>query len=207
MSKTKAVPTHPASLAMVPGEEHHDISTAKSESRVFSDSSAWKLDPRTIFSFLNGCEIDLFASRLSTQLPWYISCHPDPEALHTDALTMDWPLFKGYAFPPFNLIPAVLNKATQDKADILLVAPIWPAQPWWPLLLSLLVEHPDLLKDPGDPQRLHPIFPRLHLAVFHTTVPDNGNSRQRYRDSPFGIPTIYKENKSICLETLEWLVC
>ena len=79
-----------------------------------------------------------------------------------------------YAFPPFNLISAVLNKVIQDKADIILVAPLWQAQPWWPLLLSLLVEQPflipntrHLLKDPADPQRIHPMFPRLHLAVFN----------------------------------------
>ena len=149
---------------------------ADSESRVFNDSSEWKIDPQTISPFLKGCKIDLFASRLSTQLPQYVSWRPDPEALHADALTMDWAPFKGYAFPPFNLIPAVLNKLSQDKADIILVAPIWPAQPWWPLLLSLLVEQPvllpsyrHLLRDPADPQRIHPMFPRLHLAVFHVS--------------------------------------
>ena len=149
---------------------------ADSESRVFNDSSEWKLDPQTIFPFLKGCKIDLVASRLSTQPPRYVSWRSVPEALHTDALTMHWAPCKGYAFPPFNLIPAVLNKATQDKADIVLVAPIWPAQPWWPLQLSLLVEHPvllpssrQLLKDPADPQRIHPMFPRLHLAVFQVS--------------------------------------
>ena len=105
---------------------------ADSESRVFNDSSEWKIDSQTISLFLKGCEIDLFASRLSAQLPKYVSWRLDPEALQADALTMDWAPFKGYAFPPFNLIPAVLNKVTQDKADIILVAPIWPAQPWWP---------------------------------------------------------------------------
>ena len=71
---------------------------------------------------------------------------------------MNWAPFKGYAFPPFNLISAVLNKVTQDRTDIL-VAPNWQAQPWWPLLLSLLVEQPvlipsmrHLLKDPAVPQ-------------------------------------------------------
>ena len=149
---------------------------ADSESRVFKDSSEWKIDPQTISPFLKGCEIDLFASRLSAQLPQYVSWRLDPEAVHADALTMDWAPFKGYAFPPFNLIPAVLHKVSQDKADIILVAPIWPAQPWWPLLLSLLTEHPvllpssrHLLRDPADPQRIHPMFPRQHLAVFHVS--------------------------------------
>ena len=136
------------------------------ESRVFNDSSEWKIAPQTILPFLKGCEIDLFASRLSAQLPQYVSWRPDPEAVHANALTMDWAPFKGYAFPPFNLIPAVLNKVSQDKADIILVAPIWPAQSWWPLLLNLLIEHPvllpssrHLLRDPADSQRTHPMFP------------------------------------------------
>ena len=49
---------------------------ADSESRVFNDSSEWKIDPPTIFPFLNGCEIDLFVSRLSVQLPQHVSWRP-----------------------------------------------------------------------------------------------------------------------------------
>ena len=107
---------------------------------------------------------NLFASCLSAQLPKYVSWRLDPEALHADAPTMNWEPFKGYAFPPFNLILAVLNKVAQDKGDIILVAPLWQAKPWWPLLLSLLVEQPvltpttrHLSQDPSDPQRTHPI--------------------------------------------------
>ena len=99
---------------------------------MFNDSSEWKIDPQMISPFLKWCEIDLFGSRLSAQLPQYVSCRPDPEAVHADALTMDWAPFSGCVFPPFNLILAVLNKVSQDKVAIMLVAPIWPAQPWWP---------------------------------------------------------------------------
>ena len=61
---------------------HGKLNTiADSKSRVFNDFSEWKLDPQTIFPFLKGCKIDLFASRLSTQLPRYASWRPDPEAL------------------------------------------------------------------------------------------------------------------------------
>ena len=63
---------------------------ADSESRVFNDTSEWKTDPQTISPFLKGCEIDLFASRLSAQLPKYVSWRPNPEALHADALTINW---------------------------------------------------------------------------------------------------------------------
>lgn len=147
---------------------------ADRESREFHNTSEWKIDPQIISPFLKGCEIDLFASRLTAQLPRYASWRPDPEASHMDALTMDWAPLKGYAFLPFNLIPAVLSKVAQDKADIILVAPLWQAQPWWPVLLSLVVEQPvlipstkHLLRDPAVPQRIHPMYQRIHLAVFH----------------------------------------
>ena len=39
------------------------------ESRVFNNSSEWKIAPQIVSPFLKGCEIDLFASRLSAQLP------------------------------------------------------------------------------------------------------------------------------------------
>ena len=78
----------------------------------------------------------------------------------------------GYAPHPFNLIPAVLNKVIEDNADLILLAPIWQAQPWWPILLSLLVSNPVLLphsphlmRDLSDPSKVHPMFPRLHLTV------------------------------------------
>ena len=78
----------------------------------------------------------------------------------------------GYAFPHFILIPVVLNKVIQDNADLILVAPIWQEQPWWPILLSLLVSSPVLLphsphliRAPSDPSRVHPMFPRRHLTV------------------------------------------
>ena len=72
--------------------------------------------------------------------------------------------------PPFNLFPVVLNKVTRDKA------PLWRAQPSWVATppessgraTSPHPEHPrHLLKDSADPQRIHPMFPRLHLAVLH----------------------------------------
>ena len=135
---------------------------------MLNDSSEWKIDPQTISPFLMGCKIDLFASRLSAQLPQYVSWHPDPEAVHADALTMDWAPLKGYAFPPFNLIPAVLNKVSQDKADIILVAPIWPAQPWWSLVLSLLIGHPVLLPSsihlPSRPSKNSSNVPQTTLS-------------------------------------------
>ena len=132
--------------------------------------------------FPRRCSVDLFASRLTALLPTYASWKPDPGATYTDAMTLDWSLLKGYAFPPFSLIAPVLKRVSQDKADLVLVAPVWQAQPWWPALLNVLIQNPvmipnskHLLRNPASPLRVHPMYPRLHLAVFHLS----GNSTKQ----------------------------
>lgn len=62
---------------------------------------------------------------------------------------------------------------------MILVEPRWQVQLWRPLLLSLAIDHPvllpsnrQLLTDPANPQRLHPMFPRLHVLVFRTVSRD-----------------------------------
>ena len=49
-------------------------------------------------------EVDLFASRLTKQLPKFASWKPDPMAAYTDAFSLDCGQILGYAFPPFALI-------------------------------------------------------------------------------------------------------
>ena len=87
-----------------------------------------------------------------------------------------------YAFmpsplPPFNLISKTLTKVTIDQTELTPVAPVWQAQPWWPVLLRLLISQPvllpnssTLLTDPTDLNRVHPMYPRLHLAAFHIST-------------------------------------
>ena len=81
--------------------------TADEESRVMRDRSDWMLCPK-VFNKINlrtgPLQVDLFASRLTHQLREYVSWRPDPEAVATDAFTLDWTRFKGYANPPWNLI-------------------------------------------------------------------------------------------------------
>ena len=88
------------------------------ESRVFLDQTDWKLDHQVIQPFLSQCRSDLFATRLTRQLKQYISWRPDPGACNTDALSVNWQGLKGYAFPPFNLIPAVLKKVPSGQNDL-----------------------------------------------------------------------------------------
>ena len=76
-------------------------------------------------------EIDLFASRLNAQLPYYSSWKPDPGASFKDAFTIPWTDNYFYAFPPFSIILLCLQKIEQEEAEGILVVPNWPTQPWY----------------------------------------------------------------------------
>ena len=135
------------------------------------DSSEWKLDPsifQQIMQILGPCQVDLFASRISAQLP---SWKPDPGAIATDALRQPWANMRGYAFPPFALIGRCLSKIQREGVrEIILIAPVWPTQPWFSLLLSMLFRRPLLL--PKLPHLInhnnssHPLIHQLNLAAW-----------------------------------------
>ena len=115
--------------------------TADAESRSMKDRSDWKLDEQ-IFTDINRrygpLEVDLFASRLTNQCRRYFRWRPDLFAEATDVFLQDWTKVKGYANPPWNL--KVLSKVQAQGAELILVAPAWKAQPWYALLLSILVD-------------------------------------------------------------------
>ena len=97
---------------------------------------------RSTFPYL---EVDLFATCLNHQLPLYVSPVPDDQAWDTDALSINWEGLSAYAYPPTILIPQVLRKVEESDCLILLIAPNWPNQAWFPVLLNLLVEFPLVL--------------------------------------------------------------
>ena len=101
---------------------------ADRQSRQLLLSAEWMLN-RAVFSLImrvvGRCQTDLFASRLNHQLPRYISWRPDPFAIGTDALRVNWTDLKGYAFPPFALIARCLQKVRQEKCTLILVAQTW----------------------------------------------------------------------------------
>ncbi len=73
-----------------------------------------------------------------------------------------WRGMSAYAYPPIPLVRATLNKLQADGAEVILVAPAWPNQEWFPDLLSLIVDMPLQL----------PIWEKLlkqpHLQLFHS---------------------------------------
>ena len=117
-------------------------------------------------------------------------CHQIDESTATlyatDAFTVDWSTMRGYAFPPFNLIPRTLMKVRDDNATLLLVAPICQAQHWWPLLLQLAISLPvrlplsqTLLENPSNLAATHPMYPRLRLAVW--VISNNAAQQKAFR--------------------------
>ena len=100
----------------------------------------WTLDRkvlRPVWELWFKPQVDLFATKFSNRLPTYVSPVPDPEAWQIDALSIPWRHFLGYAFPPIPLLGKVLKKAREEQATLILVAPMWPAQAWFPELLFL----------------------------------------------------------------------
>ncbi|XP_045545921.1 uncharacterized protein [Salmo salar] len=110
--------------------------------------------PRSCSTCGTSLEVDLFASLGNAHCP--------PGPLNLDALAHDWPGLELYAFPPlFPLIQAVLDRTRMAEHCQLLVAPYWPRQPWFSLLLSLLS---------GTPWQL-PVRPELPASVASETAP------------------------------------
>ena len=87
----------------------------------------------------------LFCISPDTPTTMFFSWRPDPLAEAMDAFTQDWSQFQGYANPLWCLILRTLSKIQREEARVLLIAPVWRTQPWYPLLLKLLVKIPHLL--------------------------------------------------------------
>jgi hypothetical protein len=68
--------------------------------------------------------VDLFASRLNHKIDKYVSRRPDPHALAIDAFSLTWINELYYIFPPFSLLPRILQKVVEDKTEVVLIAPI-----------------------------------------------------------------------------------
>ena len=113
-------------------------------------ATEWALEPAVVqmlWQVWDRPTVDLFATRYNHQLPIYVSPVPDGEAWGVDALSLSWQGLLAYAFPPTAILMKVLNKVYTSESVVILVAPYWPKQSWFPLLLDLLVDFPVKLPD------------------------------------------------------------
>lgn len=101
-------------------------------------------------------EVDLFATRLTAQLPRFVSPCPDPRAWKVDALSIPWDHLVALAYPPTKLLGEVVRKLHKSSGRLLLVAPCWPNMAWFADMIGLLYRQPlrlpawrRLLRQPG----------------------------------------------------------
>ena len=160
------------SAAHVPGRDNCE---ADEESRAVNDDTEWSLNQGTFNSIQKiypELSVDLFASRLNHKLKKYVSRRPDPNAIAVDAFALTWINETYFIFPPFSLLPRILQKVEEDETTAVLVAPLWPTQSWWPSLLSLVtgqcyrLPNPQtILSLPHKPDKRHPLN-RMNLGCF-----------------------------------------
>ena len=131
----------------------------------------WTLVPRILQPIWDRWykpRVDLFATKFSRRLPRYVSPVPDPGAWAVDAFSFPWTGLSLYMFPPFAVLPQVLRKIELDEAEAILIAPLWPARPWFPDLLRLKREGPvDLGLAVGDLVQPRSGVPHPRPESFH----------------------------------------
>ncbi len=110
-------------------------------------------------------QIDWFASDENFQLPRYYTWHHKSQsaAEGVNAFMFSWGMAPGYIFPPFSLIPRIIRKIKDNKANILLIHPLWPGALWFPSLKEITLTHEsipqsaDVLRYPNHPDLRHPM--------------------------------------------------
>ena len=113
---------------------------------LLSDHYEWQLN-RGLFKYLNSLwgphTVDRFATMVNAQLPMYNSRFADPHTSGIDALAQqDWNRHNNFVNPPFRLIPKVLQVVEKQRAQATIIAPWWPAQPWFQTLMRLSIRPP-----------------------------------------------------------------
>ena len=160
------------SVSHIPGV---DNVLADAAFRVFDDTMEWKLQEAIYAKITKHWglpDIHMFASRLNYQTLPYVAWGPDPQAIAADAFTLNWDFPLIYAFPPFSLIVPVLQKIQEDHAEVIIVVPQWTAQPWYSLLVKMLIDRLILLPQdenilylPFNQNKSHPLGTKLKLMA------------------------------------------
>ena len=173
------------SAAHVPGSLNAD---ADRLSRDLNLDLEWMISVQVfkkIVSLFGQPDIDLFASRLNAQVETYVSWKPHPLAKYVDAFSIDWSQFFFYAFPPFCLISRCVQKIIQDQASGILIIPLWTTQPYFTVVLGLLVDAPRVLRASAQ-NLIHPTLEgphplHRHLELLVCKLSGNPCNSQRFR--------------------------
>jgi len=143
------------------------------ESRNVKDSSEWKLKVsvfRKICTKLGNPTRDLFASRVSKQLPRYVLWKIDLYSIARDAFQINCGQELNYAFPPILFDWTDTTKVQRDQATMIMITPAWQSQAWFQKVWEMCVEHPitlpqnlNLLTNPTGER--HPLILKQDLEI------------------------------------------
>ena len=150
----------------VPGRLNVDADALSRQKK--PSSTEWTLHQEEVNRLLKKwpAVFDLFATRHNYRLQNFYSPYIDPMAVNADSLVHPWHNMQAYAFPPFTLIRAVLNKVRKSRnLQLTLIAPDWPAKEWYPDLRSLAVGGPDHLPLRKD------LLRQPHFHLYHRDLP------------------------------------
>lgn len=155
--------------------ESKENKEADEQSRILQQDTEWEIADwafNKIVKKFGNFKIDLFASKANTKCETYVSWHHDPDSSAVDAFTINWSDCYFYAFPPFCLVSQTLQKIQEDKAEGVVVVPMWPSQPWYFLFVRLTTSKPilfepdiELLTCPF--RKTHPLHETITLAAAH----------------------------------------
>jgi hypothetical protein len=192
--------------AFIPSEENVQASR-------FQSVPDWHLAP-TVFLQISSLwgppQIDLFASRQSTQMLLFFSCRAAdvPEAIN--ALSLRWDFALAFLFPPISLLKRVIRKLELSRGTFLLVTPYWEAQTWFASLQALQVEDvrrlpysDDLIIDlttgepPSNMERLYLVVWKILGGLGESTLSRTGPSGLYWQDGSDPQKTATKELGSL----------
>ena len=141
---------------------------ADSLSRRGHTPTEWTLDASSVdsmWSVWGRPFVDMFATSRNAKLPTFVSPIPEETAWKVDALSFPWTGLFLYAFPPIILVKQVLQRVRLFDCRVILVAPWWPTQPWFPELLNLCIDYPRTI-------RVHPKLLRHSVSLQFHPNPD-----------------------------------
>ena len=127
----------------------------------------WSLHPKVvndIFERWFKPQIDLFATRYNRKCQLFVSPVPDDEAIAVDGLTMSLEGLELYAYPPHQILMKLIQRFRMCKrCRLIVIAPNWPIQRWFPVLMDLTVAEPIQLPHWGKLLK-QPFAARFHQA-------------------------------------------
>ena len=146
-------------------------------SRKFQYFAEWVIEPK-IFDYVirqfGRSEIDMFASRLTKQIPIYASWLPDPESSFIDAFTINWNNIFIYVFPLFSIIWRMLQNIHEECKTAIVIALLWTTQSWFTRIMELAISPPIIipsryLKLPGTNAK-HTLYPKLQMLALLISI-------------------------------------